>query len=293
MRKKEEKSPAPNGSGDSSRKARRILPVCFGVLLLLFSAVLIAYPFISDAYYKYYNEREAEKHMQAVERAESTTLHDALELAQAYNAALAVGDELPVAYEDVLNLSGSGVMGYIEIPKLNIYLPIYHGTDYTTLATAVGHLSGTTLPVGGIGTNCVLTGHSGLASQPLFSDIDEMEIGDVFYLNVLGERFCYEVDDISVILPYELDSLSAVPGEDHCTLVTCTPFGVNTHRLLVRGVRLYEEEEPDDDSETDAEDTAETSVSSWQRRYLSALFICIGAAVAAAVVISMIRRRRK
>lgn len=193
-----------NKTHAQTKSWRQFAPMFIGIFLLIMSCIVIAYPFISNAYYKHYNEREAEEYIQAVDREENTTLQDALALAQEYNAAIAEGKELPAEYEDVLNISGTGLMGYVEIPKLSLSLPICHGVDYKTLETAVGHLSGTALPVGGKGTHCVLTGHSGMASQRLFSDLDEMEIGDVFYLNILGEQFFYQVDDISVILPYEL-----------------------------------------------------------------------------------------
>lgn len=285
----------------------RFIPLVAGVLLLIIAGAVIAFPFISNAYYKQYNEREAEEYdeyIQSAYKEEDTTLQDALKLAQEYNAAIAEGKELPAEYDDVLNISGTGLMGYIEIPKLSLSLPICHGVDYTTLETSVGHLSGTALPVGGSGTHCVLTGHSGMASQRLFSDLDEMEIGDCFYLNILGERFCYQVDDISVILPYELEYLSAVPGEDYCTLVTCTPFGVNTHRLLVRGTRVEASEEaeteaeetqdnPSEDGETESTATVSKSSSTWLRKYITALAVSVLITAAAVAVFVCIRRYRR
>ena len=288
------KSPEHHSFGDLSYKARRILPVCIGLLLLLISFVAIAFPFVSNAYYEHYNEREADDYLKAIEHTENTILKDELDLALAYNAALSNGCELPVKYEDVLNLSGNGLMGYIEIPTLNLSLPICHGTDYDTLQTAVGHLSGTALPVGGAGTHCVLTGHSGLASKRIFSDLDEIKIGDVFYLNILGERFCYEVDDISVILPYELEALSATQDRDYCTLVTCTPFGVNTHRLLVRGVRVDVQNVESDKQvqTTPIEDIPVSPVgSTWIRKYITALLFCFVTAFIIAVGIYCIRRK--
>ena len=278
----------------------RYIPLLAGIVLLIVAGVVIAFPFISNAYYSNYYEREAEEYVEAVQREENTTLQDALALAQEYNAAIAEGKELPAEYDDVLNLSGTGLMGYVEIPKLSLSLPICHGVDYKTLETAVGHLSGTALPVGGKGTHCVLTGHSGMASQRLFSDLDEMEIGDYFYLKVLNETFCYQVDDISVILPYELEYLSAVSGEDYCTLVTCTPFGVNTHRLLVRGTRVElpaETEDVQDDSseneEVDASVSPPKSQSTWLRKYVTALVISITITAIAVTVIICVRKYRR
>jgi sortase A len=134
-------------------------------------------------------------------------------------------------------------MGYIEIPKINCYMPIYHGTDESILQIAAGHLEWTSLPVGGISTHSVIAGHSGLSSAKLFSDLDSLEIGDIFMITVLTETLTYEVDQIKVVLPEEVDDLKIVEGKDLCTLVTCTPYGINSHRLLVRGHRIANIEE--------------------------------------------------
>lgn len=294
------KSPGLQNPGDllKRQKKRRVISVVVGSLLLFVSLALIAYPFISNAYYEYYDAREAEEYLQEVQRTESTVVRDALDLARAYNTALAEGGELPAAYEDVLNLSGTGVMGYVDIPKLGLSLPILHGSDPDTLQSAVGHLSDTALPVGGKGTHCVITGHSGLASKRLFSDLDEMKIGDIFYLDILGEKICYRVDNISVILPYELDALAATPGKDYCTLVTCTPFGINTHRLLVRGERVEESSETSElsgeKSESNPKKEAEetTKGSFWVRKYITALLFCFGVIAIIVIVIVCVKRYR-
>ena len=133
-------------------------------------------------------------------------------------------------------------MGYVDIPKINVNLPIYHGTDDTVLQVAIGHIAGSSLPVGGQGTHCVVSGHRGLPSARLFSDIDQLREGDVFMLHTLGQTMTYQVDQIRTVLPNELDDLAIDPGLDLCTLVTCTPYGVNTHRLLVRGHRIPNEQ---------------------------------------------------
>ena len=291
------RSPGRHSSGGFSYTDHRALFVCLGIFVLVLSMLVIAFPVISNMTYEHMSENEEKEYMKEVERTESTVLRDELALANAYNAALAAGDVLPADYDTVLNLSGTGLMGYIEIPKLNLKLPVCHGTDANTLEAAVGHLSGTALPVGGIGTHCVLTGHSGLASKRLFSDLDTMEVGDIFCLEILGEKLYYEVDDISVILPYELDTLAAVPGKDYCTLVTCTPFGANTHRLLVRGTRDYSAEDVSADTAIDEQNTVETDSvtsavqSSWMRRYVVSLLLCVGVSFAIAAGI-FIRRRR-
>ena len=165
--------------------------------------------------------------------------------AQDYNRSLAqretafaLTDEQKAAYESLLDVSGLGVMGYIEIPEIDCSLPIYHGTEESVLQVAVGHLEWSNLPVGGEGTHCVLSGHRGLPSAKLFTNLDKLAVGDTFLLRVLDEVLTYEVDQILIVEPEQVDALGIVPGEDYCTLVTCTPYGINTHRLLVRGHRV-------------------------------------------------------
>ncbi|MER2142620.1 MAG: class C sortase [Eubacteriales bacterium] len=148
-----------------------------------------------------------------------------------------LSEEEYAEYETLLNLTGSGIMGYIEIPKISCSLPIYHGTDEAVLQIAVGHIEGTSLPTGGAGTHTVLSGHRGLPSARLFTDLDQMEPDDLFVIRVMDRVMTYMVDQILIVLPEEMDALSIDPNEDYCTLVTCTPYGINSHRLLVRGHR--------------------------------------------------------
>ena len=184
-------------------------------------------------------------------------------------------------YENLLNLAGDGIMGYIEIPMIQVNLPIYHGTDSKTLDIGVGHLLGSSLPVGGKGTHTVLTGHSGMATQKMFSDLDKLELGDVFYLQVLDETLAYQVDAIHTVLPYDTSFLGITEGEDYCTLVTCTPFGINTHRLLVRGTRIpYEEAEVITAEKLQVEDAP---ASTWEQQYIKGLLL----GTAAVTVISV------
>ena len=150
--------------------------------------------------------------------------------------------ESHAAYQTLLNISGAGIMGYIEIPAINCSLPIYHGTEESVLQIAVGHIEGSSLPVGGSTTHCVLSGHRGLPSARLFTDLDKLTEGDTFLLHILDETLTYEVDQIQIIEPYEVDALRIEEGEDYCTLMTCTPYGINTHRLLVRGRRIENRE---------------------------------------------------
>ena len=183
-----------------------------------------------------------------LEDADSGLMDEEWEKARRYNENLAgdpvhdpfvpgSGYALPGNYLDVLNLSGDGVMGYIEIPRISVRLPIFHGSDDEVLQKGAGHIEQTFLPVGGEGSHAVITGHRGLPSAELFTRLDELEQGDLFYIHVLDEVLAYEVDQITVVLPTELENIRAVEGEDLVTLVTCTPYAVNTHRLLVRGRR--------------------------------------------------------
>lgn len=176
---------------------------------------------------------------------DSEDLEARLEEARNYNSRLSVKgvrflltEEEMAEYESLLDVSGTGIMGYVQIPNINVSLPVYHGTDEAVLQIAVGHIAGTSLPIGGENTHSVLSGHRGLPSSKLFTDLDQLTEGDVFTVTVLNETVTYQVDQIRIVLPEEVSDLQIVPGEDYCTLVTCTPYGINTHRMLVRGHRI-------------------------------------------------------
>lgn len=177
-----------------------------------------------------------------------------------------------------------GIMGYVEIPKIRVNLPIYHGTETDSLERGIGHLLGSSLPVGGESTHTILSGHSGMASQKMFTDLGQLAAGDVFYLHVLNETLAYQVVEINTVLPYDTSLLGIVPGEDLCTLVTCTPYGVNTHRLLVRGSRIPYEEAEQLMEETSNE---ETTASTWEGKYLQGIIYGIVAALALILVIAI------
>ena len=218
--------------------------------MFLLALGITLYPLISN----WYNERhQSEIHTQyeeIMEQIDDTELLEARAAAADYNATLVPGTqsgdsfcqeairEAAENYDSLLNMAGDGIMGYVQIPMIRVDLPIYHGTETETLDVGIGHLLGTSLPVGGESTHSVLTAHSGMATQKLFSDLDQLEHGDVFYLQILGETLAYQVDAINTVLPHDTTHLGITEGADHCTLVTCTPFGVNTHRLLVRGSRI-------------------------------------------------------
>ena len=184
-------------------------------------------------------------------------------------------------YNSMLNLAGDGIMGYIEIPKINVHLPIYHGTGDSSLSKGVGHLLGSSLPVGGESTHSILSGHSGMASQTMFTDLEQLGIGDVFYLYVLGDVLAYQVMEINTVLPSDTSLLGIWEGEDCCTLVTCTPYGVNTHRLLITGSRIPYEDAEQITVQMEVEDS---TGSHWMQYYLRGLEI--GLAVVAGFLVA-------
>lgn len=208
-------------------------------------ALLLLYPTISDFWNSFHQSRAIASYAEQVADLDENAYDRLWEDARIYNKTLGdrmnrfvMAEEQKKAYAALLDIADNGVMGYIEIPKVRCNLPIYHGTDEAVLQVAIGHVPGSSLPVGGESTHCVLSGHRGLPSAKLFTNLDELETGDVFMLRVLDETLTYEVDQIRTVLPNELGDLAIVEGEDYCTLVTCTPYGINSHRLLVRGHRV-------------------------------------------------------
>ncbi|MDY4681947.1 MAG: class C sortase [Lachnospiraceae bacterium] len=215
------------------------------VLIFLTGVSLLVYPTFSDWWNSMHQSRAIASYVDQVNSLDDAQYETMLEQARAYNETLVgkedryILDEAETAeYNSLLDVTGTGIMGYVVIPKINVRLPIYHGTDPSVLEIAIGHIAGSSLPVGGESTHCVLSGHRGLPSAKLFTDIDQLKEGDQFMLEVLGDTLTYEVDQIKVVLPDELEDIEIEEGQDLCTLVTCTPYGVNTHRLLVRGHRV-------------------------------------------------------
>lgn len=281
-------------------KLKRILMIAAAVLLLLAAALIGVYPVLSNYLNDKYQSVVRTDYEEDVRELDDTAIREAQAAAEAYNASLApvhlIRESITAAsveYDAVLNLSGSGLMGYVVVPQLGIDLPIYHGTSEEVLQKGVGHLVGTSLPIGGEGCHSVLTGHSGVAGKKLFSDLDQLQLGDVFYLHVLDETLAYQVTEINKVLPHEVELLEPVAGEDLCTLVTCTPIGVNTHRLYVRGYRIpYEEAE---EIIQKAAATEEPKKSTWMEQYLFGLLLGGGIVVLAVitVVVLILLRRRK
>ena len=256
--------------------------ILLAVLAFLCALGLTLYPLIAAKYNEAHQSAIHADYREIVDQKDDTEKEKALEAARQYNAALQPGvweddsqDLLLWASEDYanqLNLAGNGIMCYVRIPKIQVELPVFHGTDNATLEKGVGHLLGSSLPVGGPGTHTVLTGHSGMASQKMFTDLADLKVGDIFYLEVMGETLAYQVDQIKVVLPYDTSLLEIIPGEDLCTLVTCTPYGVNTHRLLVRGSRIPFEEPTEEDT---VPTVTEAVRSTWEQQYVKGLGIGI------------------
>lgn len=275
--------------------------IMLGVSILVFLLALVGtlYPVISDYWNTMHQSEvqvEYEKQMESMEDSELTA---ALEAANAYNAALrpvrytkAALDAAAVGYDHLLNLYGNGIMAYVEIPKIHVNLPIYHGTTTEVLEKGIGYLTGSSLPIGSVGNHAVLTGHSGVAGQRLFSDLDQLEIGDVFFIRVLNQQLAYEVRAIDTVLPEDTKLLTSVDGKDKCTLVTCTPFGVNTHRLLVQGERIEYETAEEIAAQTESVQVEST----WETEYVMGLKLgakILGFLVVVVLAVIGIRKMRR
>ena len=267
---------------------RWLLAAACGVVAL----GLLLYPLVGELLSEKYHSDVETTYTAAIADTDDAELAAQRQAAEQYNAMLSGaaiteggGSAPPSAYTEQLTVGG--VMCYVDIPKIGVYLPVQHGTGANTLERAVGHVMGTSLPVGGSSTHAVLSAHSGMASSKLFSDIDQLEKGDVFYIHVLGEVLAYEVDDINTVLPTDTSLLQIEEDKDLVTLVTCTPFGVNTHRLLVRGHRVAYV--PAREAAAAAEKPA---ASSWTQHYLTGLGIGLGMVTVVGGGYFLVRRRR-
>ncbi len=263
------------------------------IICLAIAVLLIIYPIVGRHFSNRTYSEVVYSQAETVYKTSPLAIAEALEAADRYNASLTNGlaaitwDERDAAgteYDSLLNLAGDGVIGTIEIPILVIELPIAHGTDTETLEQYVGHVLGSSLPVGGQNTHAVLSGHSGMATSRMFSDLEQLTLGDYFVIHVLGQDLYYLVDQINVVLPDDTSKLGIEPGKDYVTLVTCTPYGVNTHRLLVRGTRIAEEDVP----ALPAEHYDGWTTQSWQ-----GVFIIVGASVIFLAVFIIVRRSKR
>lgn len=266
---------------------RWLLAAACGVVAL---GVLL-YPLVGELLSEKYHSDIETSYTAAIKDTDDAELTTQWQAAQQYNAMLANAtiseggaSAPPLAYAEQLTVGG--VMAYVDIPPIGVYLPVQHGTGAETLEKSVGHVVGTSLPVGGSSTHAVLSAHSGMASSKLFSDIDQLEKGDTFYIHVLGEVLAYEVDNINTVLPTDTSLLQIEDGKDLVTLVTCTPFGINTHRLLVRGHRVPYT--PEQASAAEEKPVA----SSWTQHYLTGLAIGLGAVAVVGGGYAIIRRKR-
>ena len=253
---------------------------------------LLLYPLVGEFLSERYHSDVETTYTAAIKDTDDAELTAQRQAAEQYNAmlsgaAIAEGGASapPLPYAEQLTVGGA--MAYVDIPQIGVYLPVQHGTDADTLERAVGHVVGTSLPVGGSSTHAVLSAHSGMASAKLFSDIDQLAEGDMFYIHVLGEVLAYKVDAINTVLPTDTRLLQIEDGKDYVTLVTCTPFGVNTHRLLVRGHRV-----PYTPEQEAAAVEEKPAASSWTQHYLTGLGIGLGAVTVIGGGYAIIRRKR-
>ena len=227
------------------KKSKSNLSNIILVVILIIGVSLLLYPSVSDYWNSLHASKAISNYAENVESMDSVIYEKILQDAYNYNKLLLkrgndyeLDSEQKDLYYQTLDISKTGIMGYVEIPGIDCTLPIYHGTEEAVLQVAIGHLEWTSLPIGGSSSHCVISGHRGLPSAKLFTDLDELSEGDIFMLRVLDEVLTYEVDHVSIVLPNQVEELHITEGEDYCTLVTCTPDGINTHRLLVRGHRI-------------------------------------------------------
>lgn len=285
-------------------KRKNLWAICISVIGVVLAVGITVYPLISSKLSEQNKSLVLTEYAKTVETIDDSGIEEMLAAAQEYNVSLVPGPHEAFSreailaasedYYDLLNVNENGMMGYVEIPKIAVYLPIYHGTDAETLDIGVGHLLGSSLPVGGTSTHAVLTGHSGMATEKMFTDLDQLKPGDRFYVHVLNRTLAYEVDQIKIVLPENTDYLGIKKEADYCTLVTCTPYAVNTHRLLVRGHRTdYEESEEVTEAVIEPE---EQVTSTWTQEYIKGILISLFAAAVMTlcmVVFQPFRKRGK
>ena len=238
----------PLTAEEKRRKKRSALGTWLLVLIMLIGLGIMAYPTVSDWWNSFHASRAIASYSNAVESVDKEKLDEMIQAAHEYNERLlkkpnpyTMTDEDLAEYNSLLDLSGTGIIGYITIKSIGVYIPIYHGVEESVLQIAIGHIEWTSLPVGGESTHAVVSGHRGLPSAKLFTDLDQLREGDTFTITVLNQMITYEVDQIRIVEPGDISELAIAPGKDYCTLVTCTPYGINTHRLLIRGTRVANE----------------------------------------------------
>lgn len=283
-----------------SKRKNTIIIICF-ILVILLGAGAAAYPLIASINNEHTQSLVQTEYEEKLQQLDTSEIDAALAAAREYNKTIStvqiedvdkIKADLP-PYEDLLNLANNGIMGYIEIPTINIDLPIYHGTTGAAMEKGAGHMEGTSLPVGGVGTHAVISAHSGMASAKLFTDLDKLKLGDVFFVTVCNEKLAYEVDNIAVVEPTDIDLIRIDTQQDYVTLLTCTPYGVNTHRLLVRGHRVKMAEEDIAEVEEKAEPAASTWIEKYEQGILIGVAIFLGLLLIALLVYFIKRRKDK
>lgn len=283
-----------------SKRKNTIIIICF-ILVILLGAGAATYPLIASINNEHTQSLVQTEYEEKLQQLDTSEIDAALAAAREYNKTIStvqiedvdkIKADLP-PYEDLLNLANNGIMGYIEIPTINIDLPIYHGTTGAAMEKGAGHMEGTSLPVGGIGTHAVISAHSGMASAKLFTDLDKLKLGDMFFITVCNQKLAYEVDNIAVVEPTDIDLIRIDTQQDYVTLLTCTPYGVNTHRLLVRGHRVKMAEEDIAEVEEKAEPAASTWIEKYEQGILIGVAIFLGLLLIALLVYFIKRRKDK
>ncbi len=281
------------------RRRTKILTIIVMLIVALGGMAAIAYPFLAAEYNARFHSEVLSEYEKQVQQGNNTEIDAALMAAHAYNGALFRGeingaDPENTNYYNLLNLSNNGIMGYIDIPSIDVRLPIYHGTSDAVLDKGAGHMPPTSLPVGGENTHAAISAHTGMASDPMFTDLELLEIGDLFYIYVMGDTLCYEVEAVNIVVPDDISLLKIQRGRDLVTLITCTPYGVNSHRLLVTGHRTSLPEVQDTTANTSTQVEPEP-LSIWERKYLEGITLGLVASILpiAITVFSLFKTRRK
>lgn len=279
---------------------KKIVRIFILAVLLICSLCAAAYPLFYTWYSERHNSQLQIQYQEYLEDTESEAISEARAAAQEYNCKLAAGELSPLEYAengyyDLLNVTGNNIIGFLEIPAIGLSLTVYHGTSAEVLSIGVGHMEETSLPIGGCDTHAVLSAHTGTTDQRMFTDLVLLEEGDVFYLTVLEEKMAYQVDQIKTVLPDDVRDIQIIEGEDLITLSTCTPYGINTHRLLVRGHRI-ELEEAAQIEETSEDDSNAPAESIWMQKYIQGILcglLCAVAFILLLLIVTLIHRRRK
>ena len=283
-----------------SKRKNTIIIICF-ILVILLGAGAAAYPLIASINNEHTQSLVQTEYEEKLQQLDTSEIDAALAAAREYNKTIStvqiedidkIKADLP-PYEDLLNLANNGIMGYIMIPAINIDLPIYHGTTGAAMEKGAGHMEGTSLPVGGVGTHAVISAHSGMASAKLFTDLDKLKLGDMFFITVCNQKLAYEVDNIAVVEPTDIDLIRVDTQQDYVTLLTCTPYGVNTHRLLVRGHRVEMAEEAIAEVEEKAEPAASTWIEKYEQGILIGVAIFLGLLLIALLVYFIKRLKQR